>query len=461
MSDIKKHPSSFKDPAGFIFEADGKVYRQVNKCYAENYGLCESSNLYTSLIKEEKLIAHKALPHNFTGSNDWYITLLPQQLHIVSYPYEWCFDQLRDAALLTLEVLKTSMKHGMVLKDATPFNIEFIKGKPIFIDTLSFEKYDSLKPWVAYRQFVECFFVPLILASYKSTAFIRHLQLHPEGIQTSFAAKMLPFTSRFRLSLFLHIFLPGSIKNKKLKNDASQSNFSQQKLLNIITDLQSALGSLQCVKHNSDWNNYYTETILSDAYLKAKLLIVVDWIKLVRGNAIIDVGTNTGAFALAAAEKFDHVIAIDSDERCINDLYVKCKAENRNNIYPLWVDVTNPTPAIGWANTERESFITRCKADAVMALAVIHHLVIGKNISLRQTVELFSSMGSILIIEFIPKDDPKVEEMLNRRKDVFEEYNEDNFELYFSKEFLIIKKEKIEFSSRTIYLMQKKQGGHV
>ncbi|MBN8787990.1 MAG: hypothetical protein J0I84_12950, partial [Terrimonas sp.] len=172
MNNLKKHPSSFRDPSGFVFEYEGKLYRQVNKRYADDYDLLLSSGLYDELLKGGKLIAHQALQQNLTGSNDWYVTLLPEQIQFISYPYEWCFDQLKDAALLTLDILQISLKHVMVLKDATSFNVQFVNGKPIFIDTLSFEKYNDTEPWVAYRQFVECFIVPLVLSSYKSTDFI-------------------------------------------------------------------------------------------------------------------------------------------------------------------------------------------------------------------------------------------------------------------------------------------------
>lgn len=446
MNDFKTHPSSYKDPAGFIFEAAGKVYRQVNKRYAEDYTFCKLSNLYTSLIRDRKLVAHEELSENFTGSEDWYITLLPEQINIISYPYEWSFDQLRDAALLTLDILKISMHHGMILKDATPFNIQFINGKPLFIDTLSFEKYDPVKPWVAYRQFVECFVVPLVLASYKSTAFIKQLQLNPEGIPTAFAAKILPFKSRFRLSIFLHIFLPGSINANKRKTKAENQHtvFSRQKLLNIVTNLESLIRSLKPARINSIWNNYYEETILSKEYFEAKSALVKNWLNELEGNIAIDIGTNTGAFAFDAANRYKNVIAIDADELCINELYKKCKTAENKNVLPLCIDIANPTPAIGWANVERMSFVSRVNADLVIALAVLHHLVIGRNIQISQFVDILKSMTRFLLIEFVPKDDPKVAAMLDGRDDVFESYHQQHFEMCFSREFNILKKELIK-----------------
>lgn len=457
MNNLKKHPSSFRDPSGFVFEYEGKLYRQVNKRYADDYDLLLSSGLYDELLKGGKLIAHQALQQNLTGSNDWYVTLLPEQIQFISYPYEWCFDQLKDAALLTLDILQISLKHGMVLKDATPFNVQFVNGKPIFIDTLSFEKYNDTEPWVAYRQFVECFIVPLVLSSYKSTDFIRQLQLNPDGLSTSFAAKLLPFKSRFRLSLLLHIFLPNNISTRrKNASSARHTSFSKQKMLSIIDNLQSLIRTLKPRRLYSVWNNYYEETILSNDYLQAKSILVTKWLNELQGNIAIDIGTNTGAFAIDASKRYKNVIAVDADELCIDELYKKCKTGRRENILPLWVDITNPTPAIGWANVERAGFISRLNADLVMALAVIHHLVIGSNIRMKQVVDIFKHITNLLLIEFVPEEDPKVAEMLVRRADIFDEYNQQHFETCFSEEFNILRKETVSSSMRVLYLMQKK-----
>ncbi|MFT3946178.1 MAG: hypothetical protein QM763_04315 [Agriterribacter sp.] len=456
MNSYTIHPSSYRDPAGFIFEYEGKVYRQVNKVYSGNYALLHSSGLYAALQKAGKLIAHEPLQENITGSNDWYVTLLPQQLAFISYPYEWCFDELKAAALLTLDILQISLDHGMILKDASPFNIQFAGGKPVFIDTLSFEKYDPAKPWIAYRQFVACFVVPLVLSSYKSTDFIKQLQLYPDGISTAFAAKVLPFKCRFRLSLLLHVYLPNTVKGTSGSKARINTSFSKQKLLNIISSLTSLICSLKPAKAQSAWRNYYEETILSDAYLQEKLLLVKNWINEVAGDTAIDIGTNTGIFAIAAAERFKQVIATDNDDRCINDLYLTCKAKAIKNILPLCVDIVNPTPAIGWDNKERTTFLLRAGADLIMALAVIHHLVIGRNISLTQVAALFGRLGKYVIVEFVPKSDPKVLAMIKNREDIFHDYSEEGFERCFSKEFNILKKETIGSSTRILYLMQKK-----
>ncbi len=456
MNKALHHPASFRDPSGFIFEREGKIYRQVNQCYADHYRLLRSSGLYSRLTGTGKLIAHTELQENLLLSDNWFLTLLPEQIEFISYPYEWCFDQLKDAALLTLDIVTEAIAHGMILKDATPFNIQFTGGKPVFIDTLSFEKYDSTKPWVAYSQFIESFVTPLLLASYRSPELIRVLQLYPGGIPLSLAAKILPFRSRFNFNVLLHIFLPLYISLPPGNRSQKQLEFSRQKFINIINSLHALISRLELKRIRSAWSDYYSNTVSGNDYVAQKKKILEEWLELVHGNTVLDIGTNTGLFARQVCGKFVNVIAIDTDSWCINDLYRESRKAIRSNILPLCVDISEPTPAIGWNNEERGSFFARCKADVVFALALIHHIAISKNIPIPDIAEKLSQLCNFLIIEFVPKNDPKVMPMLQGRRDIFEEYSESLFEDSFSVFFIIEQKVKVDPTDRVLYLMKKK-----
>src|SRR5580765_3915118 len=267
MADYSHHPASFKDPSGFMFQANGNFYRQVNQSYAPDYDLLMSSGLYQKLIGKNLLIPHEETPENFTQSPDWYKTLLPQQLSFISYPYEWSFDQLKDAALLTLNVVKIAASHGMILKDATGFNIQFHEGRPVFIDTLSFEKYDVSKPWIAYRQFCECFLFPLYLEHYLQIDSQKLLSVYLEGIPAKTVAKLLPGKSRLKLSVWLYVYLQNTVGTNSSASNRAVS-FSKEKLLRMIDHLQSTIRQLNInASVKSTWNNYYDETILSKNYL--------------------------------------------------------------------------------------------------------------------------------------------------------------------------------------------------
>ncbi|WEK38191.1 MAG: class I SAM-dependent methyltransferase [Candidatus Pseudobacter hemicellulosilyticus] len=455
MNSYTPHPASFRDPAGFIFRADGKIYRQVNLVYAAQYERLMESGLYAQLTSEGLLIPHREIPANLMGSQHWYKTLEPITVNTISYPYEWSAVQLRDAALLTLKVLRTAIRFGMVLKDANPYNVQFHQGKPVFIDTLSFEPYDASKPWVAYRQFCQCFLFPVYLEHYLRLDLQRLLTTWIDGIPVAVTARLLPARSRFSLGVWLHVYLQNMVRQQA--HNSSSQPFSQQKLLNLVTHLESIIQKLpHRSKQHSTWSNYYTDTILGQEYLQAKDQLFRSFLDKLQPASALDLGANDGYFSRIMAQRGIPVIAADSDSRCIENLYLSARKDGLTNILPLLLDISNPTPALGFRNEERASFQQRVSPDLVVALALIHHLCIGKNIPLPALAEYFHSIAPQLIIEFVPKEDEKVKQMLSSRQDVFAGYHEPYFEDVFSAYFTIREKSSIPGSTRILYLMKRK-----
>lgn len=453
MADHTRHPASYKDPSGFIFQASEKFYRQVNKIYAGHYDLLIRSGLSSSLQEKKLLISHEEVNENILHSDDWYLTLLPEQVPFTSYPYEWCFEQMKDAALLTLQIVKLSIDKGMILKDATPYNVQFLNGRPVFIDTLSFEKYDPSLPWIAYRQFCESFLFPLLLSHYHKTSIQPFLNSYPNGIPVNITAKLLPWKSRLNPGVSLHVFLQNKL-SKKIKNSGTATSFSKNKLLNLISHLDGIIRDLNNID-KTEWSNYYNESISSPEYLGKKEEIINNLLQKIDGRKLLDLGANEGFFSrLAAAKNFD-VIAIDKDDQCINSLYKKVKEENITNILPLCMDLMNPSTASGFANNERASFGERIHTNAVMALALVHHLAIGYNLPLRKIAEYLFGFSHQLIIEFVPKEDEKVQLLLQNKKDIYLEYSREHFENVFQQRFIITEKVPVPDSERIIYLMKR------
>jgi hypothetical protein len=457
MTNVVQHPASYRDPAGFVFEHEGKIYRQVNQCYAPHYDLLMRSGLYELLVKKQKLVAHTELEQNFTGAPQWYKTLLPEQLPFISFPYEWCFGQWKAAALLTLNIMQKAMDKGMILKDATPFNIQFTGSRAVFIDTLSFETYDASQPWVAYHQFAECFLAPLLLARYRSQELPGLFERYPNGIPLALVAQLLPFKCRFHLNIYLHIYLPVRVAGKDNAAPQKKPVFSQKKLATVISSLESMVRSLKLPASATAWNNYYDETVLGNDYVDQKMLVVSEWLGKIAPKKLLDLGTNTGLFAEAAAARDAFTIAVDADADCINTLYTVCRQKKTRNLLPLWIDITNPSPAIGWNNAERPSFLQRAQADCTMALALVHHLAIGRNIGFGQMADSFSHMSPWLIIEFVPKTDPKVALLLQHRQDIFDDYREETFLAAFQKRMTIADKAAIPGTGRTLFLMKRNE----
>jgi hypothetical protein len=461
MTNFTRHPSSFKDPSGFVFESEGKLYRQVNQYYAAPYRQLIDSGLYNKLVNQGQLIAHQEIAQNLTNSADWFTTLLPEPVETISYPYEWCFEQLQDAALLTLSVLKKALEHGMILKDATPYNIQFHKGRPIFIDTLSFDTYDPKQPWIAYRQFCQCFLFPLYLEHYLKTDIQKILSTYIDGIPVDIIAKLLPLKSRLSLGVWLHVYLQHSASTSARANNNNHNTktaaFSKKKLLDVISHLSSIITSFPANKtYNTTWSNYYEDTILSKEYLKAKEVIITEMSTATKARSVLDLGANDGYFSKLFAGRQMQVIATDSDNRCISRLYQEVKKDKIENILPLILDIANPSPAIGFNNQERAAFHDRVQTDLVAALALVHHLVIGKNISLPVLAEYFNKIAPELIIEFVPKEDEKVQHMLKTRPDTFIDYDQEHFEKYFYNYFEVLEKRPVAGTTRTLYRMKRK-----
>jgi len=456
---ILHHPSSYRDPSGFIFEKDGTLYRQVNKVFREDFELFIRSGCYEKLVNKGLLIPHDTIAQNLTGDEQWYTTLQPEKLSFISYPYEWSFDMLKDAALLTLEVMKEALSSGLVLKDATPYNIQWHRGRLVFIDSLSFEKYDETQPWIAYRQFCESFLSPLLLAHYAKMPLQQLLLSWSDGIPLAITSSLLPWRSKFSIHTYLHIHLQAKYSAKSPSSTNGKAvAFSRKKLLNLVASLEGLIQKLHLPESKSTWSGYYEEASQRTGYLTHKQEIIGEWLDKIKPLATTaDLGANTGEFSALLAARHIQTVAADFDPYCINTLYKSIKKKAEKNIHPLIIDLSKPSPAIGVNNEERDSFINRLDVDLVLALALVHHLAIGKNIPLEKIAAFFRPLSRYLIIEFVPKQDEKIQLMLTRKKDIYTAYTEENFLQAFQQYYTVIEKKMIAGSERTIYLLKKNE----
>ena len=455
------HPQqiSFNDPAGFIFERQGIFYRQVGSDYATHYDFLMSSGLYGMLVDKNLLLPHEEIKENFGGSGNWYKILLPRQIKFVSYPYEWCFDQLKDAALTTLQILKLSVSTGLILKDASPFNIQFLAGRPISIDTLSFEKYDSTKPWVAYRQFCQTFLYPLLLGHYLGVDAQKWLLVYPNGITSKMTSNLLPAKSRFSLNALLHVFLHNGIGRHPTGQQERKISFSRTKMDRLIDHLEAAISRLSYrQKSPSIWQDYYEQYPPTGMYLSDKLQVFSQFICDIKGSLVLDLGCNLGYFSRILAAENNLVIAADTDSPCINALYLSLKKEKNSNIIPCCIDLSNPSPAGGVESIQRQSFGERAKADLVCALALVHHIVLGANIPMYNFARLLADLSKDhLIVEFVGIEDEKAALLISRKSTYHQPYTADFFENQFLQFFDIIRKQTVLGTVRIMYKMKKKQ----
>jgi 2-polyprenyl-3-methyl-5-hydroxy-6-metoxy-1,4-benzoquinol methylase len=415
--------------------------------------------LYDSLIKEKLLIPHTEDDYNDKLDNNNFKIIKPQKIEFISYPYEWCFSQLKDAALTTLRIQKIALKYGMTLKDSSAYNIQFYNGKPVFIDTLSFEIYKENEPWVAYNQFCKNFLTPLALVSLCDVRLSQMLKNFIDGIPLDTAKNILRWKAFLKPGIFIHIYLHSKFQGKYSDKDNSininKKWITKNSHFRLIENLERIIDKLKLKSEKTNWSVYYPGRHHSKTYFDKKKEIVKDYLEKVNPKRILDAGANDGEFSkLASANGDASVIAFDSDHECIEKCYEHIKKNNIKNLIPLVVDLTNPSPSIGWANSERMSLTERSHADLVLALAIIHHLCISNNIPLCFTAEFFNKICKWLIIEFVPKDDPMVKKLLLHRKDIFDKYSVESFENEFSKYFFLIDHQKVSETNRVIYLMK-------
>jgi len=458
MAENGKVSGSFRDPCGFLFFKDGLLYRQINAVYRSHYDMLQTTGLYDGLVREGMLIPHKECDDVFFNGPEGYKIIQPEKIAFISYPYEWSFSQLKDAALLTLALQKRSLNAGMTLKDCSAYNVQFHRGRPIFIDTLSFEAYEEGRPWIAYRQFCQHFLGPLLLMARVDLRLGQLLRIYIDGIPLDMVSKLLPRSTWLRFSHVLHIHLHAKSQkhfaDKTLTAAVKQRRVGKLSVLGLIDSLETAVKKLKPKGQSTEWERYYGETNYSETAFSHKIHTVERFLEVINPRQVWDLGANDGTFSRLASSRGIHTVAFDVDPVCVENNYLQAKQKQEKNILPLLLDVVNPSPGMGWENNERESFFNRAHADAILALALVHHLAISNNVPFEKIAHFFSTLCARLIVEFVPKDDSQVQRLLATRSDIFPHYTRQSFEAVFSRFFTIRETAQIEDSKRILYLME-------
>ena len=458
-----RDPGSFKDPGGFVFSSDGVIHRQVNASFADSYGRLMKSGLYESLVRDGLMVAHEEVPLRLPGAPPALTVLRPDQVPFISYPYEWCFSQLKAAALLTLKIQRRAIARGMVLRDASAYNVQFVGTRPTFIDTLSFGEYIEGLPWSAYRQFCQHFLAPLALRARTHHSLGDLARVHIDGIPLDLTAKLLPFRSRFSPGLLMHVHLHGWSTRKALDEVSPvrsvKGRMGRAAMLGLIDGLERTVTNLQYNRSSTLWSTYSAHLNYSAAAQDHKYRIVDEMIDAAAARSPLrmawDPGANTGRYSRLTAGRVAHVVSFDGDHASVEQNLAESR-DGGHAILPLVQDLTNPTATGGWNGSERRSLFERGPADLALALALVHHLAIGSNVPLDSVAAFFRRICRYLIVEFVPKEDSQVQRMLTLRDDVFAGYTQQFFEQAFAGHFSIVRSVPIEGTVRTLYLMERR-----
>lgn len=451
--------ASFRDRSGFVFERGGELYRHVGSSYAEDWSAFQASGLYDRLISQGLIVKTAAASLDSSPVEGAIAVLKPELIKTISYPYEWSFSQLKDAAILTLDLHEAALQAGMTLKDASAYNVQFHHGKPIFIDTLSFARYVDGEPWIAYGQFCRHFFAPLALMSHVDPRISTLSRNFIDGIPLDLAAHLLPGSTKLNLALATHIHAHAKATTSA-PSDKSSTPPRMPKIaqLALVDGLRRAIMAMKWEPKGTVWGDYYDNTNYSRGSFAAKRDLVRHMIQSIspKPNTCWDLGANTGEFSRVVAEQDLSVVAWDFDPAAVEQAYLAGKRSGDTRILPLIQDFSNPSPRIGWANRERFSFQDRASVDVVLALALIHHLAIGNNVPLPRVIDWFAELARWAIVEFVPKTDSQVVRMLSHREDVFDDYHEVAFECAIERLFDVVQKSLVPGTERTLYLLKRR-----
>lgn len=428
----RRHAASFRDPAGHVFVQDGTLKRVVTAHGERDYRQLIASGLYERLVRESLLVPHEE--ERGPRDTDVAAVLVPERIPYISYPYEWSFGQLRDAALLTLRIQQLAMEHGLGLKDASAFNVQFRGASPVFIDTLSFEANDG-GPWVAYDQFCRHFVAPLLLMKHVAPDFNRFWKGALDGFSLELASTLLPRRTWLQPGPLLHVHVHARMQRRYAAADGrapgapgpAQAPGRKDRKPALVESLRGLVEGLEPARTETEWLRYYEEKSAhySSAAEASKRRSVDALVRRLAPRLVYDLGGNVGAYARLATEAGAYTVCFDLDPLCVHANHARARRDDDRRMLPLLLDLTNPTPALGVGLRERDSVLDRGRADLAMALALVHHLRITGNVPLRQIAELLSRLGRVVLLEWVPKSDPMAQALLRSRKDTFHDYTDE------------------------------------
>ena len=453
-------PASFRDPSGLVFTRDGVLHRQI-QASAEADWRAFLERLYEPLLRDRLVVEHADAPLEAAAVPGAVAVVRPRRIGLISYPYEWAFGQLKEAGLLTLELQRRALDAGMRLKDASAYNIQFDAGRPVLIDSLSFEEAEPTDPWPAYRQFCEHFLAPLALMAYRDVRCGLLLRDFIDGIPLDLAVALLPGRSRLNFGLLSHLHLHAGAQRRAAKGPAPAADAPPPRRRVSATGQQALLDSLRRTiaglrwEPSSHWAEYATTTSYSETAAASKAQLVREMLGDVAGAEAWDLGANVGVYSAIAAEAGYRVVAWDQDAGSVEAHWRRVRGDGNPGILPLVLDLANPSPTIGWALEERASFLERGTPDVILALALVHHLAIGNNVPLPGIARLFARMAPHAIVEFVPKEDPMTRRLLAARRDIFDQYSIEGFRASFGERYEIVREAPVADSPRTLFLLRR------
>lgn len=455
----ERDAGSYRDPGGYVFRRDGRVYRAIMERARAGYEAVRDNPGVRELIERGIIVGTRELEPGPARS------LAPEAAYVVehdpvpfiSYPFEWPFTLLKRAARFHLDLHLRLMDAGVTMSDATAYNVQFRGVRPVFIDLLSLRPYREAEPWMGHHQFMQQFMHPLLLTGLGGISYNGWYRGNLDGIRRGDLLRCLPSIKRLSPRVFKQVVLPAMLERESLETDAQGAGEAVPRLekpafVGLLRDLDAWLAGLQPARiDRSTWADYVSTRSYEDREVEVKQAAVAKFIRQHTPSVIWDLGCNTGEFAeVALSSGCSRVVGFDLDEGA---LHLACERAERNglDLLPLFMDLLNPSPNCGWRGNERKSLPDRGPPNAILALALIHHLVIGGNVPLREAVGWLVSLAPAGLIEFVPKHDPMVRKMLRFREDIFDDYDEQAFRRHLESHAEVLERQEISPSGRSLF----------
>ena len=466
---------SFKDPSGRVYllepdgDADGcRVVRGLTAPAAATVESLLAEPFFSRLLADGDVVNTRFLSSDDPVAVDvvargWASAVEHDAVDFLTWPYEWPFAMLKDAALLQLHLLATCVRAGWLLKDATPFNIQWDGTKPVFIDIPSFVPREDGEYWQGYRQFCSMFLIPLMLTAHLGIPHQPLLRSSLEGIPPEEAARYFYGLRRFKRGVPAHVWFParveGWMRSRGGMRRRSRLGRRQSKtaLLALLDNLRRLVTGLSPGRASpSGWARYPETHSYDEGDFERKMAFVEKHASMRQPRLLWDLGANTGTFSRITARHSQIVVALDGDREAVDVLYREAREGDERNIIPLVMDLANPSPGQGWSGRERAPFVERRSPDMALCLALIHHLRVSANVPVSLLVEWLRSLNATVIVEFIGRDDEMFATLAENKREDYADYTAENFQSEVERHFMIEDRMGLKGGKREMLLLEPK-----
>ncbi len=458
---------SFRDRHSRVLRSEGRILRVLDETAAAEWRALAATDFLSEAMKEGRIVGTREIDRSEAGLAEtesiWTTFLEHDAIPFLSWPYEWSFGMLKDAAVLHLELLGEALDAGFTMKDGSAYNLQWKGPRPCFIDLGSFERWRDGEPWAGYRQFCQLMLFPLLLQAHLDLDFQPLLRGSLEGVDAARASRMFGFSRRFRRGVFTHVYLQERLSRslgdtrRDIRRELKSAGFGRELVKTNVKRMQGLVERLEWRRTRSEWGDYTKEHNYSDEDHRRKAEFVREAVAREKPRLCWDLGANTGRFSALAARYSERVIALDSDPLAVERHYQHLKEKGPDHILPLVYDVADPSPALGWRGLERLPLEGRDRPELVLALALVHHLVISANLPMADLIEWLAGLTrSALVIEFVGRRDAMVERLLRNRHDQYHDYRLDVFEACLDRHFEIAAWTTVNRENRKLFYCKRK-----